>query len=390
MPNFILEKRFEINGRHINCKVTGEPGSVDDGSTYVLEINGGPGQNMNTRISEYLSKYNPNNLKHHWIIFDNLGCGDSDKANNPNEEYTPENFTNIAASVVEAVFQELKLNHMNLRVEGGSFGGTIALNIPFHRPKWTQEDSAIRLQSIFAFIAPIGLTDCMDKEFAKAIYADDPKLPEYLKVIDRLFVADINDREDYISNILIPLAPIYGDQYQTLLMRSLMSLVKKHPYSLHGPLNFLKHIKPCYAFAEKTSDFLYNFAFDVTNQFFKDRWHGFELEEKFKQHPEIIEVYNRVSIFVVYGKTDICTSGEKTLIRLRNLLPQIGSYLHPGKHHDNYDIILPLMSGFLSGNSNEFKEVIKGKEGIIIPQTFQYMYMANHLQCYPEELYIDL
>ena len=354
MSKCILEKKFLINNRNINCKVLGDPMSINEDSIYVLEINGGPGQNMNTRIYKYLQNYSNDIDNMIWIIFDNLGCGESDIAQFPDQEYTPENFTNIAVSVVECIFNELELTHMNLKIEGGSFGGTIALNIPSHRPQWTNIDSPIHLQSIFAFIAPIGLKDCMDIEFTREIYANNPNLSSYVNAINKLYDGTITTRDQYITEILVPLSPTYGDSYNSLLMKSCLSIIKLYPNSFRYPLNSLKNINYCHAFAEKAYDFLYNFSFDVTCYIFKNKWNNFELEEKFTDNPELVNVYNKIAIFAVYGKIDLCTGGDKTLIRLAKLLPNLGYYLHSGKHHDNYDKVLPLMINFLTGDIIKF------------------------------------
>ncbi len=57
MPDFILETKFNINGRLINCKVTGKPGSEHDSAPFILDIKGGPGQGMRYNLHDYFAAH---------------------------------------------------------------------------------------------------------------------------------------------------------------------------------------------------------------------------------------------------------------------------------------------------------------------------------------------
>lgn len=382
MPNYILETKLNINGRLINCKVTGAPGSERDGAPFILDIRGGPGQGMSTVMPDFFAQHRDQHPAQHWILFDALGCGESDRAENPDEEYSVEYFTHIAARVVEEVKKQLQLPNMNLGIVGGSFGGTIALNVPRHRPEWTEPDSPVRLQAIFPFIAPLGLKDCLSKDFASKLYANDPRLPEYLRGIDMVLTGSMKNREDYISHVLAGMAPTYGKDYNTFFIRTCLAILKKYPNGLYRFLQTLKHIKPFRAFAEKNIAWVYQFSYEVTNYLFKNNYHGFELENKFKENPDLVNVYNKISIFSVYGASDICTSGEKSLTRLQNLLPGMGSFLHPGKHHDNYVALKNLAKDFFSGDIAKFEAALRDNttthDVVRIPPTFRDNYIASY------------
>jgi pimeloyl-ACP methyl ester carboxylesterase len=384
MTGYILDTHIIIHDRKIRCKVTGAPGSANDGAPFILEINGGPGQGMSSKTSDYFSHDQNGAAAFHWILFDSLGCGESDAADHPDTEYTVDHFTEIAASVVEGVAKQLQLKQINLRVVGGSFGGLIALNMPSIRPQWTNPKSPIRLQAIFPFMAPLGMKDCMSKEFLLTHYANDPRLPDYEYALNRILAGDVKDRNDFISNVIARISFIYGKAYDTLFFKTCLAILKKFPNSLKNFLKALSHIKRFRNFAVSSYDFLYNFSFEVNNAFFASKFGGFELEDKFKNNPELREVYKKVIIFAAYGANDICTSGEKSLLRLKAMLPETGTYLHPGSHHDHYDRVFPLMKYFVAGDIVNFilltrLGMINGENFVInLPETF----VARYQECF--------
>lgn len=111
------------------------------------------------------------------------------------------------------------------------------------------------------------------------------------------------------------------------------------------------------------------------------------MENKFSANPELNLVYNRIAIFAVYGADDFCTSGEKSLIRLKQLIPGVASYLHPGRHHDHYESVFCLMQTFLSGDLDKLQlvfadnHIVKAEDQLNVPDSFTQIY----LKCFQVE-----
>ena len=214
--------------------MTGLPGSSHDGKPYYLMIQGGPGfyhVGIMSRYEQFASCFgNKQEDQPHFIYFDPLGCGESDSPADKDSEYTVDNFTEIAASLIEAIKQELKLSNVDLRVFGESFGGMVAMNLPTIRPNWTLDDSSIRLKQI---VSSVGLSAPLDEKeilaFIKKHYQNDPNYHEICASISKLLHAEIADREDYIRHIAITLAPLYSDQNARLFSSPLGRFVKSYP-----------------------------------------------------------------------------------------------------------------------------------------------------------------
>jgi pimeloyl-ACP methyl ester carboxylesterase len=148
----IINKQIQINGRQIYCQVqfNGEGYSLeslkDRPVPVVLVLPGGPGYSADSikPVADALTDCVT-------ILFDPLGCGRSDPAQDYNHEYSIDNFTEIAAQVVEAVKQETHIPFSDLRIIGSSFGSFLAMNFPVIRPQWLEEnDTGIQIKQIIS------------------------------------------------------------------------------------------------------------------------------------------------------------------------------------------------------------------------------------------------
>jgi pimeloyl-ACP methyl ester carboxylesterase len=111
--SYLINEKVTVNGKQIFCKVTGLPNSAKDNQPYVLVIAGGPG--FSHELTELTFKRlipiadkNKSRLPH-FIFFDNLGCGESDKAIDHDKEYTIDFFTDLSVALVQVVKGKLGL-----------------------------------------------------------------------------------------------------------------------------------------------------------------------------------------------------------------------------------------------------------------------------------------
>lgn len=382
MTQYILDTFFNINGCKIKCKVTGDPGSANDGLPFLLEIPGGPGEAMGTMITDFfysktMPAYYP---RPHIITFDFPGCGASEVGQNPDAEYTIDNFTEVAAKVAEAVTQQLKLNKMDLHLIGGSVGGTFALNLPLHRPGWTQPDSKIKLKGILVYQAPIGIHGTLSPDFVRAVFAKEKELPNYLKALDKLHSGKINSRHAYICDYVVPMSGAYSEEYKSHRYKFFSYFLKHHP---DFTVKLLKsfHINSLVTLLD-------TFSYEVLNQFFATQWHGYELKnamQNFKNKPgnNYRNIYANIPILGIYNSEDMCTSGAEHLYQLQQLIPTACTILVPGKHHEYR--IGALLEYFMSGRLDQLTGEIyrqKFENKILnahIPRAFEENYTAAFL-----------
>lgn len=105
MPNYLFEGKLLVNNRQIFCKVTGEPGTENDGRPWVIMLAGGPGFSHKYLIPDVEAQLKAAAEKGlppcHYILFDHLGCGESDKPHDVASECTVDNYTEIAGKLVE-------------------------------------------------------------------------------------------------------------------------------------------------------------------------------------------------------------------------------------------------------------------------------------------------
>lgn len=341
MPNFILERTLNVNGINIFVKVTGNKGSEHDGSPFILEISGGPGFGVseftNAKLDKFLNTFTENNLvPPHVIIFDPLGCGKSSKAQDPGSEYTVENFTEISAGVVEAVKEAFRLEKMNLFVQGGSFGGLIALSLPSQRKSWVNDDSPIRLWQINSLVNINGKEDRdtvmrdLEREYGKHV--------NYSKIqvaMRKLLWGELKDQDEFIHEVVFNLAPLYADKNKAILDSPLGRITQIMP----NVVLELAKLATKVINSEMLDNVVMGLAgCDVTvlTRFFKNNFNDYDLAKVIADN---LDVYTKLPILTIGGNLDHIANPNYNSKIIRDLLPQnVVNIIVNGKHSFTKDL----------------------------------------------------
>ena len=308
---YLLNEKLNINGRQIYCKVTGEPNSAHDNQPYVLVISGGPGfghELTEAYIKRLLSiAEKEKDILPHFIFFDHLGCGKSDKALDPDKEYTVDNFTDLAAGLVEVIKDKFNLSHVNLFVEGGSFGSLVAMNFPARKPKWLDPNSDIILKQITSKVGPQGSgTADYAFRFLQENYSKHPNYENIVKAQRKLFSGKMQSQADYVQNFVLPMASLYvKDVSQSSFNTMLKQVITYFPNAI---INVLDITNRLFKMLEIEIDSL-NFAdimlgkcsIDVLNHFFKVDFNGFNIIETVKQNKHL---YEQIPICLISASED--------------------------------------------------------------------------------------
>src|SRR3990167_7943228 len=212
---YLLDEKLIIHNREIRCKVVGSQGTENDNNPYILIIPGGPGFGLDMYkyfVHDLLVMANQEKRSFpHFILYDPLGCGNSDNAVNPNMEYTVDHFTEMDATLVEIIKQQLNINKMNLIIATRSFGHMVAINFPLHRPQWLNPASDIHLQSILSIVGANGARNKdYARQFLKEHYQNLSTYQEMALAEEKLFAGEIQNSEDYIKNFIVPMTPAYS------------------------------------------------------------------------------------------------------------------------------------------------------------------------------------
>lgn len=364
----LLNKKITIklgqSSYQVNCKVTGDVNSQNDHLPYLLIIPGGPGFGLLTAeptTNNILQQFKKENQPAcHIILFDPLSCGESDKAKNPDLEYTPTNFTEVAAQVVEAIQQTLNIQNMDLRILGGSYGSLTAMEMPVIRPDWiTNPDAKIKLNQIISLVGIVSYASLEEGmiRFVKQKYADDPQLHLWLASIGKLLNGNIESMQDYIDNIAFRLAPLYSDKYADLLNSSLGKLIDAHHNFSIQALAILGHYS---AQCNYMHEALAGISLDVLNHFFKNKFNNFDL---LKLIPKYQSLYESIPITCISGINDHIANPEWGADLLKSLLPDsLTTINYLGKHSDRTDWLPQLLTQLLRGElTTEFLEAHRGK-----------------------------
>lgn len=356
----VLDEKIEINGRKIYCKVLGATSTLDTNKPFLLCIPGGPG------FGHTLTELTAKNLEKkantggismpNVILFDPLGCENSDPAKDIVAEYNMTNFGDIAAKVVECVKSKLCPNQpMDLRVYGGSFGSMTAMDLPMHRPQWLNDSSDIRMKEIISVVGPNGADDL---EYARKYLDENFKQHaqyETLKIaLNKILDGTIKDRDDYIKNVVFNLAPLYSDQHEKMLKSVPGKILKNFYHQVIPVMRAVNFIFKKLSLDNSDLEFmlmaLTGCSIDVLNQFFRTQQNGFNLIENISQN---LDLYKRVPICLISCTRDHMVD-YKTALRINQLLPSTSAaiifnekhMLNKGPAKELYDnIFLGLLEG---------------------------------------------
>lgn len=348
---YLLNKKLQINGRQIACRVTANP--EQQSNHFILMIPGGPGFRSSV-FDAHVEKLTKAAQDHgqeppHFILYDPLGCGDSDPADNPDEEYTFSNFTEIAAQVVEQVKAELDINDLKLDVIGHSFGGMIAVNLPTQRPQWTDPNAAIKLNTIISSSTPNSLNEGNAIFFLKEHYADHPDYEAMRIGIERIFEGNLLNQEDYIRTIVFVLARLYADKNEQLLQGFWGKIIQAFPMQVIRVLQWVNKILNLdqinYILVALTG-----FNVSVMNHFFQSNDGSFDLEQIIKHNANL---YRKVKLFCIGGTRDYIAQSDKNAAVLHEIMPEhIGLVEFDSKHSisiESPELYIKLLNHLLTG-----------------------------------------
>lgn len=412
---YLINKKITVNGKQIFCKVTGEAGSEKDGQPYILVITGGPGfsHELTERYVEQVIPIAAQEQRKlpHFIFYDHLGCGESDKATDPEQEYTLNYFTDLAAHLVENVQDLLKLKEIQLYVEGGSFGSLIAMKFPERKPEWLAPDSAIKLKQITSKVGPNGAeAEKYAFDFLQAYYANHPNYADMLAAEKKLFSGTIKDKADYVQNFVIPMAPVYAkDIDKSFLNRALKRFVSYFPNATLRGLDWTNRFLTKLGLPINGIHFadimLGKCSIDVLNHFFKTDFDNFNLIESIKQHNTL---YQKIPICLIYAGKDHMVD-EQIAHTIQQLLPDTSATIIFDEPHMlsagaskniyaklNYDLFVTgyihpadvdypaIKSHTISAAFNQFLSIAHHPEAI---QTRSETSTTTVLRAMPEPLY---
>lgn len=308
---YILNEKLNIHDRQIYCKVTGQPGSAQDDQPYVLVESGGPG--FGHELTElYIKSLIPLAAKEnaslpHFIFYDHLGCGQSDKAVDDNKEYTVDHFTDLAAELVTAIKNKFHLTHMNLYVEGGSFGSLVAMNFPARKPEWLDPQSAIQLKQVTSKVGPKGSGMAQYTfDFLQEHYSGHPNFEKIFNAQKKLFSGEIKNQADYVQNFVLPMASLYvKDVNKSRFNQALQRLIAHFPHTTIKVLDWTNRFFKTLGIEIESLNFadimLGKCSIDVLNHFFKTNFNGFNILETVKQNKAS---YEQIPIGLISASED--------------------------------------------------------------------------------------
>ncbi|MFC3909746.1 alpha/beta hydrolase [Legionella dresdenensis] len=322
------------DGTQIYYQVTGNKA---DNKPYILLIPGGPGFShiaMKDLVASLEQQNKAAESPYHFILFDPLHCGRSDKAKDFEAEFTVENYAEIAAQVVEAVQEKLNLEKMDLRIIGRSFGSMTAMSMPACRPQWIlKADSQIVLNQLISIAGPINHHSIEQSiAYVREHYKDRPDYNEIVESVEKLMTGSIQNSLDYQQSIVRNLAPLYADKYETLKEETEGKMLKDHPDLTRHFLSFMSLFSSKHA---EMYDSLTGCSIELLNYFFKHRFNQFDLQEKIAKYKE---VYEKLMIICISGSRDYAANPANNASLLHKQLPQSLTEVNfDSKHSINAD-----------------------------------------------------
>ncbi|WP_419421474.1 hypothetical protein ACNVED_16225 (plasmid) [Legionella sp. D16C41] len=308
---YLLDEMLRIHNFNINCKVVGTPGSANDGQPYILVIPGGPGYGLNMYkyfvYAQIIKARTEGRPLPHFILYDPLGCGKSDKAKNPQVEYTVEHFTEMDASLVETIKERLNIKKLNLVVCGRSFGHMVAMNFPLCRPKWLDPSSDIYLQKILSIVGANGVGNKdYARHYLRTHYANSPTLPQMQTAEEKLFSGSIQDQTDFVTHFIAPMAFAYSPEAaNSLIMRGLLAFISANPNLTIWALKSINSLLKTFGVENEELNTnittITECSLDVLNYFFKTDFNNFDTIDKVRKN---IELYRKIPICLITSYKD--------------------------------------------------------------------------------------
>ncbi|MCE3044182.1 alpha/beta fold hydrolase [Legionella sp. 16cNR16C] len=355
MTGYLFKQKLKIKqGYEIYCQVTGN--KADD-RPYVLLIPGGPGFThvAMEELAESLTKASKKAGRQppHFILFDPLHCGRSDKAKDFEAEFNVENYAEIAAQVVEAVQEKLNLSKMDLRLMGRSFGSMTAMSMPPCRPQWINDpDSTIRLNQLVSIVGPISHQAIeQSTTYVEQNYTYRTDFEELKFSVNKLMTGTIQNALDYQQHIACGLAPLYADKYEKLKEEWVGQMMMNHP-------DFTRNLLWCFSWASPSCagmyDSLTGCSLDVLNYFFSHHFNQFNLLEKISAHKGL---YQAFPICCVSGSRDYVAEPRINASLLYEQLPESLTEINFDSKHsisaDHPDVYPELLELLVRGTLSE-------------------------------------
>lgn len=300
----LVDEKISINDRNIHYKVKSPTKGLNN-RPYLLCVQGGPGfssRSMEVVMADLekeaakLSLPMPN-----LIFFDPVGCGQSDKAEDVAAEYTMQNYSEIAARVIEHVKGKFSPNSvMDLRICGGSFGGMSVMDLPVRRPQWLDENANVRLREIVAIVAPngVGNTEYTYK-FVEDNFADHPDYQQIRDNLEMLFDGKFANQDDYLR-FVFALAPLYSNELEKTRNSFIGKFLMKHPHGSISAMKFLNGIFNSDTLGMMIEG-LSGCSLDVMNQFAKTNFSGFNMIQQVSEHRDL---YAKIPICMIACSKD--------------------------------------------------------------------------------------
>lgn len=306
------------SGYGIYVKILSTQEVLDEHDHYLLMIQGGPGFG-HTALQPWVNSFaqQRSSTPIHFILFDPLNCGLSDEASDPDKEFTVEYYAELASQLVEAVYIELELTHMNLSILGGSFGSMTAMTMPAMRPEWVMGDSSIQLNQLISLAGPISWQSIVDsRAYVEKHYSNHPKLQNYLESMDKLYQGNIESRDDYIHNVVYQLGSLYTMKYE--------DFDKTLPgWFLYNCTDLTMWCLGLLSYFSEQIGYMYQTLNDcnltILNSFFRNNFNNFNLLNIIKDN---LSIYQKINICSISGQWDHLAPPETNAFVLLDTLPE--------------------------------------------------------------------
>lgn len=342
MPHYLLEKRLSIAGHEIYCKVTGAPGSANNGQPYFLMIQGGPGfshESIFAKHETYANIFKGDPVHQpHFIYYDPPGMGASSTPQTDEEKektYTVAHFTEVAAQLIEAIQKELCIDQVDLRVYGRSFGSVPAMMLPTARKQWTQPQSPVRVNQIMTS-SGVGVepNEMAALAFIEAHFRHYPNQEGIRNSIRKLFRGEIKSKADYIKHIALTLAPLYSDKMMHLANSFLGSILMTFPMACLYILKCI-HFLFRFHFIKTIIDGLDGCNYEPLNYFFISKMDHLNVPKVIKENESL---YRNINICLITSDLDYIATDTDHAMPIAEALDSIGIIDLHAKHMYHADL----------------------------------------------------
>lgn len=346
MPRLLVEDIVKLNNLDVKYRVFGEKPDKNN-PVFVLDL-----QNLfySTKhlhsVADQLGKIGSKlPAKVNVINIDFPGVGESSESDDPKNDYTIERFTEAAARAIEAVKEKYQINSLQLVVNGILDSTKVAMNVLASRPKWASEDSPIRLRLFMLRFPQINGTSILDE--VKRRCADDPKLPQYVKAINKLENGMVENNADFIKNVMIPITPL---QMKNDVGFFTKFIVGNFPNAVARFLKFLRVVSPSQnlrTYLTMGIDSLQGCHTKVLNQCYGTGFGGFDSKIVVASH---IALFRKVPTVFISANDSVLAPKSLNADVLAKMLPNAVNYSLPGKEFENNFAAEELMKEALDGS----------------------------------------